>query len=127
MSAAGRASAEPSRRDAGPGMEALGALACRTGTLLDYTICHQAPVGFTSPAPYAVGLIERPDGSRMLAPLVDCEPERLVAGMQVVLELRRVHRSAAGVVYGFKGVVQQAATAAAARPAPARETDESRT
>lgn len=74
----------------------------RTATLIDHTICHVAPAGFVGSVPYAVGLVELPDGSRMLCTLADGELERLAPGLPLVLELRRLQQDGERVDYGFK-------------------------
>jgi uncharacterized protein len=62
--------------------------ACGRGLLASYVITHRSAPGFTSP--YAIALVELPEGPRLVANLVDIEPDpaQLWVGMplEVVFE-----------------------------------------
>jgi uncharacterized OB-fold protein len=52
------------------------------GRLLSWTVIRVAPGRFASEAPYAIGLLELPEGLRLTARLA-AEPEGLTAGQAV--------------------------------------------
>jgi hypothetical protein len=78
----------------------------RTGTVVTSTVVHVAPDDFAFEAPYAMAIVETPEGARLMVQVTDCEPEKVLPGMQVALEFRRIRREGrAGILcYGFKAV-----------------------
>jgi uncharacterized OB-fold protein len=56
-----------------------------SGTLYSFTVAHTGPAGFDPP--YALGYIDLPEGLRIFAMLVDCEPfdEKLRIGQAMRL------------------------------------------
>lgn len=54
------------------------------GRLLSWTVIRVAPARFAAEAPYAVGLLELPEGLRLTARL-EGDPERFTAGQAVAL------------------------------------------
>lgn len=76
------------------------------GTLETYTVIRVAPSGFGDEAPYAVGVVKLDDGVKIMAQIVDCEPEELKIGCRVRREFRKVQQDGeSGVLcYGYKFV-----------------------
>jgi uncharacterized OB-fold protein len=54
-----------------------------TGTLITYTTIHAAPTGFESLVPYTIGLLELPEGGRVLAWLEGIEESEIEIGMKL--------------------------------------------
>jgi uncharacterized protein len=86
------------------GMEAV--RLTRRGTVVTATTIHVPPDEFLSEAPYAMAVIETPEGARLLAQVVDSEPGEVGPGTEVTLEFRRIRREGHGGIlcYGHKGV-----------------------
>jgi uncharacterized OB-fold protein len=59
-----------------------------SGQVHAYTIVHRAPPGFEDDTPYAVGLVVVDDDVRLVARLVDCDPQAVRVGMRVRLAPR---------------------------------------
>ena len=78
----------------------------RTGKLITHTVVRAAGEDFADDAPFAVGIVELEDGTRLTAQIVDCDFAELSEGLKVRLEFRRVKSAGAqGVIaYGLKGV-----------------------
>jgi uncharacterized OB-fold protein len=78
----------------------------RRGRVVTSTVVRVAPDDLAMEAPYAVALLETPEGARLMAQVVDCDPESVVPGMDVSLEFRLIRKEgAAGIrCYGHKGV-----------------------
>ncbi len=78
----------------------------RRGTVVTSTVIHVPPDEFTTEAPYAMAIIETPEGARLMAQVVDCQAEEVVPGMELSLEFRRIRREGHGGIlcYGHKGV-----------------------
>jgi uncharacterized OB-fold protein len=76
------------------------------GKLLTFTVIRVAPSKFVDQAPYAIGLVETEGGGRLMAQIVDCDPDRLAIGQKVKLEFRKISADGeAGIIcYGHKGV-----------------------
>ena len=57
-------------------------------------------------APYALAVIETPEGARMMMQVVDCDPASVEAGMAVALEFRLIRKEGTGGIlcYGHKAV-----------------------
>jgi uncharacterized OB-fold protein len=70
------------------------------------TVIHVPPADFHMQAPYAMALIETPEGARLMTQVVDCGPAEIRPGMEVVLEFRRIRREGPGgiLAYGHKAV-----------------------
>jgi uncharacterized OB-fold protein len=77
-----------------------------TGKLLTYTIIRIAPQQWSDESPYAIGVAELSDGTRVMAQITDCDVEDVEIGMPLRVEFRRVQsEGAAGVIsYGYKFV-----------------------
>ena len=78
----------------------------RRGTVVTSTVVHVAPDEFAMEAPYAIAVIETPEGARLMAQIVDCDPAEVDAGTEVSLEFRKIRREGHhGILcYGHKGV-----------------------
>lgn len=74
------------------------------GTVISYSIVHDAPHSFEMLKPYAVAIIEVEDGERLTAPIIDCPPSEVKIGMKVEAAFRKLgEQSADGVIhYGYK-------------------------
>lgn len=78
----------------------------RRGRVITSTVIHVPPGDFLMEAPYAMALIETPEGVRLMTQVVDCEPDEVRPGTEVVLEFRRIRKEGRGgiLAYGHKGV-----------------------
>ena len=56
------------------------------GKLLTYTVIHVAPTQFQGMAPYAVGIVELEDGSRIPGMVRGVAPERIKVGMPLTID-----------------------------------------
>jgi uncharacterized OB-fold protein len=70
------------------------------------TVVHVPPGDFLMEAPYALAVVETPEGARMMIQVVDCDPAEVVAGLVVNLEFRLIRKEGKGGIlcYGHKGV-----------------------
>lgn len=77
-----------------------------TGKLLTYTVVRVAAAQFSDISPYAVGIAELTDGTKVMAQLTDCDVEEVKIGMEVRIEFRRIQTEGShGVLsYGYKFV-----------------------
>ena len=78
----------------------------RSGRVITSTVIRVAPDDLAMEAPYAVALLETPEGARLMAQVVDCDPDTVLPGMEVSLEFRLIRKEGeAGIrCYGHKGV-----------------------
>ena len=61
------------------------------GRIYTYTVCHVAAhPAFESRVPYAIGMVELDEGVRLLAGIVDADPERLAIGAPVQVCFERI-------------------------------------
>ena len=67
---------------------------------------HVSPTDLMMEAPYAMAVVETPETARLTAQVVDCDPSKVLPGMDVRLEFRRVRKEGnSGILcYGFKAV-----------------------
>ncbi len=84
----------------------------RHGRVVTSTVIHVPPDDLVSEAPYAVAIVETPEGARLMAQIVDCDTADVLPGMQVDLEFRRLRQEGEGGIlcYGHKGVPAHAET-----------------
>jgi len=72
----------------------------RTGKLYSYTIARHRPPGNYKGAepfePFAVGLIELPEGVRILSPLTGCGLDQLRIGMNLEMVIERLYEDEEG-------------------------------
>jgi uncharacterized OB-fold protein len=78
----------------------------RGGKVITSTVVHVAPDEFAMEAPYAMAVVETPEGARLMSQVVDCDPGSVVAGTEVSLEFRLIRREGhSGILcYGHKAV-----------------------
>lgn len=88
------------------GTEFKAARLSRRGKVVTSTVIHVPPTDFLMEAPYAVAIVETPEGARLMAQVVDCDPSTVLPGMQVELEFRLLRKEGtSGILcYGHKGV-----------------------
>lgn len=70
------------------------------------TVVQVPPTEFQFEAPFAVAIVETPEGARLMTQVVDCDPHTVLPGTKVSLVFRRVRKEGQGGIlcYGFKGV-----------------------
>lgn len=78
----------------------------RNATVVTSTVLSVAPNEFAMETPYAVAIVETPEGARLMAQLVDCEPSDVKPGLAVALEFRLIRQEGHGGIlcYGHKAV-----------------------
>ncbi|WP_349605622.1 MULTISPECIES: Zn-ribbon domain-containing OB-fold protein [Cupriavidus] len=82
------------------------------GRIYTYTVCHVAAhPAFASHVPYAIGMIELDEGVRMLAGIVDADPDCLAVGAPVEVCFERISDDIALPMFRLTG-------SASARPIP---------
>jgi uncharacterized OB-fold protein len=76
------------------------------GTVVTSTVVHVAPAEFLMEAPYAIAVVETPEGARLMVQVTDCDPAEVEPGTAVDLEFRKIRREGNGGIlcYGYKGV-----------------------
>ena len=78
----------------------------RKGKVVTSTVLYVAPAEFAMETPYAVAIVETPEGARLMVQLVDCEPADARPGLNVALEFRLIRQEGHGGIlcYGHKAV-----------------------
>ncbi len=76
------------------------------GTVVTSTVIHVPPDDFLNEAPYAMAIVETPEGVRFMTQVVDCDPSGVGPGTRVDLEFRLIRKEGlSGILcYGHKGV-----------------------
>ena len=76
----------------------------RNGRLIAYTIVNSAPKELSDGSPYAIGLIELDDGTRVISQLTDFKEDELREGIRVEAVFRRIRvNGEQGLIeYGYK-------------------------
>jgi uncharacterized OB-fold protein len=76
------------------------------GTVVTATVVHAPPPEFQMEAPYAMAIVETPEGARLMVQVADCEPGEVEPGTEVDLEFRRIRKEGKGGIlcYGHKAV-----------------------
>ncbi len=76
------------------------------GELVTYTVIHVPPTPFSDEAPYAMGIVELTDGTRLTAQIADCNLDTIKVGMKVKSEFRKIqcYGEAGIIAYGYKFV-----------------------
>ncbi len=74
------------------------------GELYSFTTLYQAPLGFESGVPYAVGMIKLDEGPMVEAQLTDVNPADLKIGQRVEMVTRKLRELGEEglIVYGYK-------------------------
>jgi uncharacterized protein len=88
------------------GMEMEKVHLTRKGKVITHTVVRTPPDDFLNEAPYAMAIVETPEGVRFMTQVVDCDPESVVAGTEVTLEFRLIRKEGHGGIlcYGHKSV-----------------------
>lgn len=76
------------------------------GRVVTSTVVRVPPTDMQFEAPFAMAIVETPEGARLMTQVVDCDPESVLPGIEVDLVFRRIRREGkSGILcYGFKGV-----------------------
>ena len=76
------------------------------GRVVTSTVVHVPPAAFLMEAPYALAVVETPEGAKLMVQVVDCDPASVEAGMMVALEFRLIRKEGKGGIlcYGYKAV-----------------------
>jgi uncharacterized protein len=76
------------------------------GTVETWTVIRVAPAGFGDQVPYALGVIKLSNGVRIMAQIVDLNPDELKIGLPVKLEFRKIQSDGERGIhgYGYKAV-----------------------
>jgi len=74
------------------------------GKIFSYSVVHVPPKEHELLAPYIIAIIQLEEGPRVLAQVVDCEPDEVRIGMPVELAFRRITEESEGglIHYGYK-------------------------
>jgi uncharacterized protein len=74
------------------------------GTVVTYTVIHDAPAQFELQKPYIMGIIQTDEGVRLTSQVIDVKPEDMRIGLKVQATFRRLGQEGeAGVIhYGYK-------------------------
>jgi len=74
------------------------------GTVVTYTVIHDAPAQFEMQKPYVVAIVEMDEGVRLTSQIIDVKPEDVMIGMRVQATFRKLGQEGeAGVIhYGYK-------------------------
>lgn len=74
------------------------------GTVVTYTVIHDAPAQFEMQKPYVMAIIEMDEGVRLTSQLLDVNPADVKIGMKVQSTFRKLGQEGeAGVIhYGYK-------------------------
>ena len=74
------------------------------GRLYSFTnVNHPVPEGYKGPIPYGVGLVDLPEGVRIVAHLTESDPDKLKVGMDLMLVIDKLFEDNEGnEVIGFK-------------------------
>ncbi len=78
----------------------------RTGKVVTHTVIRTPPDDFLMEGPFAMAIIETPEGARFMTQVVDCDPEQVAIGDSIELEFRLIRKEEAGGIlcYGHKAV-----------------------
>ena len=75
-----------------------------SGTLWAWTAVTSPPPGYQGEIPYGFGIVELPEGIRIIARLTESDPAALAAGQPMELRIVALHADAEGndvVTYAF--------------------------
>lgn len=74
--------------------------------VITHTVVHVPPTDFLMEAPYALAVVETPEGARMMVQVVDCDPAEVHTDLSVNLEFRLIRKEGKGGIlcYGHKAV-----------------------
>lgn len=76
------------------------------GSVVTATVVRTPADDLQMESPFAVAIVETPEGARFMTQVVDCDPEAVRPGMAVSLEFRLVRKEGHGGIrcYGHKAV-----------------------
>ena len=74
------------------------------GTVVTYTIIHEAPEDFEGQAPYPMAIIQLDEGPKLTAQIVDCKLEDVKIGMRLKSTFRKIQEDGyiGAIYYGYK-------------------------
>ncbi|HEX9340557.1 MAG TPA: Zn-ribbon domain-containing OB-fold protein [Thermoplasmata archaeon] len=74
------------------------------GTVVTYTVIHDAPAQFELQKPYVMAIVEMEEGVRLTSQVIDAKLEDVKIGMKVQASFRKLGQEGeAGVIhYGYK-------------------------
>ena len=74
------------------------------GTVISFTVIHDAPEAFELMKPYALAIVELDEGARLTTQIIDVENEQVKIGMRVESAFRKLgSEGEAGIIhYGYK-------------------------
>ena len=74
------------------------------GTVVAYTIVHEAPAQYEMMKPYVLAIIEMEEGCRLTSQIIDVEPSKVKIGMPVESVFRKLGQDGeSGIIhYGYK-------------------------
>ena len=78
----------------------------RRAKVITSTVIHVPPADFANEAPYAVAVVETPEGARLMVQVTDCDPGDVVPDLEVTLEFRLIRKEGhSGILcYGHKAI-----------------------
>jgi len=74
------------------------------GTIVSYTVVHDAPSSFDLLKPYILAVVELEEGVRLTSQIIDIDPSEVKIGMHVEAAFRKLGQEGeAGIIqYGYK-------------------------
>ena len=74
------------------------------GTVVTFTVIHDAPEAFELMKPYVLAIVELDEGARLTSQIIDVENEEVKIGMRVEAAFRKLgSEGEAGIIhYGYK-------------------------
>ncbi len=74
------------------------------GTVVSYTVIHEAPAQYEMMKPYVLAIIQLEEGCRLTSQVIDVDPAQVKVGMQVESAFRKLGQEGeAGIIhYGYK-------------------------
>jgi len=74
------------------------------GTVVTFTVIHDAPEAFELMKPYVLAIVELDEGARLTSQIIDVENEQVKIGMRVEAAFRKLgSEGGAGIIhYGYK-------------------------
>ena len=74
------------------------------GTVVSYTVVHEAPAQYEMMKPYVLAIIEMEEGCRLTSQVIDVDPSKVKIGMPVEATFRKLGQEGeSGIIhYGYK-------------------------
>ncbi len=78
------------------------------GKVITSTVIHVPASDLQNEAPFAMAIVETPEGARLMLQVADCDPQQVRPGMDVRFEFRCIRKEDHGGIlcYGYKAVPQ---------------------